>query len=157
NDYGKAARLKQDRLHSLPGSRIVMIGGSNLAYGINSPLIESITGCPVVNMGMNGYFGVRFMLEEADSGLRAGDVAVIAFEFDSFVKSVEGTGTDLLMVGKTVPQSLSYMTPRQLASAAKRIPFVVRSKVSRVTDEAAQRIYDVLMRRQPERPGPADI
>src|SRR5690606_31597265 len=54
NDYAKAAGLKRQRLASLPGPKVVMIGGSNLAFGVDSPLVEQITGCPVANMGMNG-------------------------------------------------------------------------------------------------------
>lgn len=144
NDYARATGLKEQRLMSLQGSKIVLVGGSNLAFGINSPLIESVTGCPVANMGMNGYFGVRYMLSQAEAGLREGDVAVIALEHDNFVKSVEGTPTDLLMIAKTYPRTMSHMTPLQLARAAATIPFVVRSKIDRLADDAAQAMYDKL-------------
>lgn len=157
NDYAKAAQLKGERLMTLPGNRIVMIGGSNLAFGIDSRLIESLAGCPVANMGMNGYFGVRFMLAEADAGLRRGDVAVIALEYDSFVKSVEGSGADLLMVGKTVPRTVKYMTFRQVASGVTQIPFVVRSKMSRVAGEAFQGMYDAALGSSDPDPAGPDI
>ena len=62
NDYARATLLKHERLSSLPGKKIVLVGGSNLSYGIDSPLIERETGCPAVNMGLNGYFGVRYLM-----------------------------------------------------------------------------------------------
>lgn len=142
NDYAAAAGLKNQRLRSLQGPKIVLIGGSNLAFGINSLLIESETACPVANMGMNGYFGVRYMLNEASSGLNPNDVAVIALEFDNFVKSVEGTPTDLLMIAKTVPATLQHMSAGQIVRTALQVPFVVRSKVQRIADETVQALYD---------------
>lgn len=147
NDYGRASALKGARLETLPGSRIVLIGGSNLAFGINSPLIESLTGCQVANMGMNGYLGVRFMLAEAAAGLREGDVAVIALEYDNFVKPVEGTSTDLLMVAKYSPRVLRHMTIPQILGAASRVPYVVNRKVDRLAEEAVQGTFDALFAR----------
>lgn len=145
NDYARAAGLKNQRLQSLEGPKIVLIGGSNLAFGIDSRIIEAESSCHVANMGMNGYFGLRYMLSEAASGLQRGDVAVIALEYDNFVKSVEGTATDLLMIAKTNPSTMRHMSADQLARAASQIPFVVRSKVERLADEAAQAAYDALL------------
>ena len=42
---------KVDRLESVEGAKIVLIGDSNLVYGIDSKLIEEQLGIPVVNMG----------------------------------------------------------------------------------------------------------
>lgn len=141
NDYAKAARLKEQRLRQLPGNRIVLIGGSNLAFGIDSHLMETLSGCAVVNMGMNGYLGVRYMLEEAKAGLRKGDVAVIALEYDNFVKAVDGAPFDLLWIAKTNPGAMRYMTARQRFDVVASIPPAVRAKVNRLADVAVQRIY----------------
>src|SRR5690554_8180171 len=51
NDYALASNLKHDRLEALSGNRVVLVGGSNLAFGIDSKAIEAAVGCPVVNMG----------------------------------------------------------------------------------------------------------
>src|SRR5688500_9034323 len=54
NDYGLATVLKHDRLARDVPRKIVFIGGSNLAFGMDSGMVEKATGLPVVNMGMNG-------------------------------------------------------------------------------------------------------
>src|SRR5262249_39102967 len=76
--YLAATLDKEHRLATLPGRRVVLIGGSNLAFGMDSAVVERLTGRPVVNVGLYGNFGVAFMLDEARRGLRPGDATVIA-------------------------------------------------------------------------------
>ena len=48
---------KVERLESIEEPKIVLIGDSNLAFGIDSEKIEEGHGIPVVNMGLHGGFG----------------------------------------------------------------------------------------------------
>jgi hypothetical protein len=132
NDYALATRDKHRNLGLNTGRKIVFVGGSNLAYGLDSSLIAKQCGTHVVNMGMNGYLGVRFMLEEIKENLRPSDQVVISLEYDSYYKSPEGSGTDLLMIAKARPASLRHMTPRQLSSVAQAVPFGAQQKARRV-------------------------
>lgn len=139
NDYALATRKKHARLAMDVPRKIVIVGGSNLAYGIDSALIERVTGTHVVNMGMNGYLGVRFMLEEVKPALRAGDVVVVALEYDSYWKSVEGTGRDLLMIAKANPAALGYLDWTQRYEVLKALPYAAQQKVLRLVREGLQR------------------
>jgi hypothetical protein len=131
-DFGHVSVLKHERLEALPSPKIVLIGGSNLAYGVDSRMIEEATGCPVVNMGMNGYFGVRFMLEETRPSLRAGDIAVLAFEYDNFFKSVDGTAGSLLGLVKSNPRVISALSLGQRLDVLGGVPQVAQQKVLRL-------------------------
>lgn len=133
NDYAQATALKHDRLSTLEGPKIVFVGGSNLAFGLESQLVEAVLGRPVVNMGMNGYLGVRFMLEEVRPAVRSGDVIVLAFEYDSFYKSVEGTASDHLMIVKARPALARALTWRQRARVIGGIPYAAQQKLLRLT------------------------
>lgn len=152
NDYALATNLKHERLENSPGRRLVLVGGSNLAFGIDSDLIEAETDFTPVNMGMNGFFGVRYMLEEVRHDVRAGDVVVIAFEWDNYVKTIEGANSDLLMILKANPAAFRYFGWKQrvrvLFSGA---PYVAQQKVMRVVNEALRgsqhdESYDVVAR-----------
>jgi hypothetical protein len=83
-------------------------------------------------MGMNGYLGVRFMLAEITPSLHPGDIVVLAFEYDSFVKSVDGTGVDLWMLGKSRPENFLAMTWAQRAAAVAALPFIDQQKLLRL-------------------------
>jgi hypothetical protein len=132
NDYALASNLKHRALEQAQGKKIVLVGGSNLPFGTDSTIIEEATGCPVVNMGMNGYFGPRFMFEEVKPYLNAGDIVVVALEYDSYVKSVDGTNTDLLMVTKGNPATFQFLTPKQQLDVIGRYPYVAQQKVLRL-------------------------
>ena len=135
NNYSLAMIDKHARLARTDRPKIVFVGGSNLAYGIDSAMVEQATGRNVVNMGMNGYLGVRFMLEEIQPSLQAGDLVVIAFEYDNYYKSVEGTGHDLLMIVKTRPAGLADLNAGQLFDIASMVPLAAQQKVLRILKE----------------------
>jgi len=84
DDYLAASLDKERRLATLPGPRVVFVGGSNLAFGLDAAVIERHTGRRPVNMGLYVAVGVPFMLEEARAGLRPGDVVVVALEYYVF-------------------------------------------------------------------------
>ena len=55
---------KHQRLSSIQESKVVLVGGSNLPFGIKSPLIEEALGMPVVNMGLHAGLGMNFILSD---------------------------------------------------------------------------------------------
>jgi hypothetical protein len=136
HDGAEATLVKHRRLAEVPGQRIVLIGGSNLGFGVDSDLLERKTGCPAVNMGMNGYLGVSFLLEETRPFLRRGDIVVIAFEYDGYFKSAYGTGTAQLAVVKARPASLSYLDFSQRFAVMTAVPYAAQKKVLRLIHEA---------------------
>lgn len=68
---------KVGRLKSVEGPRIVLIGNSNLAFGIESEEIEEALGMPVVNMGLHGSLGNAFLERMALFDIREGDIYII--------------------------------------------------------------------------------
>jgi len=134
NDYADVSALKHERLATLEGRKIVLLGGSNLAYGIETDILERETGCPTANMGMNGYFGARFILNEVKPQLNPGDIVVLAFEWDNFGKDVEGSGRNLLAVSKANPDVWQYLTLHQKGMVIESLPFVAQAKVVRIAE-----------------------
>lgn len=65
----------------MPGQRIILIGGSNLSFGINSFLLQQQTGDSVVNMGVHAGLGLTFMLNEATAGVKKGDIVLLCPEY----------------------------------------------------------------------------
>ena len=145
NDYALATVRKHERLATAPGHRLVLVGGSNLAFGIDSSVIERETDLAPVNMGMNGYFGVRYMLEEIKADLRSGDVVAIAFEWDNYFKAIEGDSTDLLMVVKANPSAFAYLTWKQRARVLLHgLPYVAQQKVLRLMRQGVAGVRGLL-------------
>lgn len=61
--------------------KIILVGGSNLAFGIASDSIEKALKKPVVNLGLYAGFGLTFVLKEALSEVKKGDIIVLCPEY----------------------------------------------------------------------------
>lgn len=68
---------KVERLENMDGAKIVLLGNSNLAFGINSEMLEKELKMPVVNMGFDGAFGNAFHEEMARINVHRGDIYVL--------------------------------------------------------------------------------
>ena len=77
NGYNASLIDKVDRLESIEEPKIVLLGNSNLAFGINSQLIEEAVGMPVVNMGGHGSNGNAFHEEMAKYNVTQGDIYIL--------------------------------------------------------------------------------
>ena len=151
NDYALATVKKHARLAASTSQKVVLVGGSNLAYGIDSRTIEHDTGCDVVNMGMNGYLGVRYMLEEVKPYLKPSDIVVVSLEYDSFYKSVDGTPSDQFMIVKANPGALDYLTAGQQLSLAGSLPYVAQQKLLRLIRSGGHAVAEAVLHKTPVR------
>ncbi len=79
-DHYMAATIdKHARLRAAASPRLIFVGGSSVAFGIDSSAFAPLALEPV-NMGLSASLGLPFMLGEVAPELRAGDVVVVAPE-----------------------------------------------------------------------------
>ncbi len=75
--YQAALIDKVNRLESINEPKIILVGHSNLAFGIDSQRLEEAMGMPVVNMGLHGGLGNAFHEETAKFSINKGDIVVV--------------------------------------------------------------------------------
>ncbi len=68
---------KINRLKSIGSPKIVLVGNSNVNFGINSFLIEKEFGIPTVDLGLHGGLGNAFHERIAKIDIGEGDVVVV--------------------------------------------------------------------------------
>lgn len=73
---------KFDRLCEIEEEKIVVVGGSSVAFGLDSALLEEYTGKPCVNFGLYAALGTRLMLDLSRAGINKGDTVILAPELD---------------------------------------------------------------------------
>lgn len=73
---------KYERLTTLEGEKIVIVGGSSVAFGIDSELIEEYTDRKVVNFGLYAALGTKLMMDLSRAGIGEGDIVLLAPELD---------------------------------------------------------------------------
>lgn len=74
---------KYDKLVSTEGEKIIIVGGSSVAFGIRSDIIEEYTDMPVVNFGLYAALGTKLMLDLSRSGIGEGDIVIVTPELNS--------------------------------------------------------------------------
>jgi len=105
-EYMAAALDKHQLLEQQPSPRLVLIGGSNVAFGYDSAEIKRRLAYNPVNMGLHVGLGVEHMLEEVEPLLRPGDVVVVSFEYALFEHLYDGIGEILLLDIEQRPEDI---------------------------------------------------
>ena len=95
---------KYDRLNSFEESKLVVVGGSSVAFGLDSELMsEELTNAgvrmPVVNFGLYADLGTKYMMDLSKSNINEGDIIILAPELNDQTLS-------MFFNGKTTWQSL---------------------------------------------------
>jgi len=75
---------KHLRLGQVAPPRLLLVGGSNVAFATDSALLERELGLRVVNLGIQHALGLPFMLREASRAVRSGDTIVVSLEYDQY-------------------------------------------------------------------------
>ena len=95
--FNSALSDKIDRIKSIEGRKIVVVGGSSVAFGLDSEKLEQYTGIPVVNFGLYAAIGTKLMMDLADDYIGKGDIVVLAPELDTQALSLYFSAENTLM------------------------------------------------------------
>jgi len=116
NHYIAAIIDKEADLARAASPRLILVGGSNLAFGVDSAALQAGLGnrFHVVNAGLHAGLGLDFMLNQALAHVRPGDVVVVSPEY-TLLWSDASQAVELVEAAYFLPQSARHV-PR-----AKRV------------------------------------
>lgn len=69
---------KVDRLCAITEPKIILVGNSNVSFGMDSALLEETMGMPVVDLGLQGALGNAFHEGIAKLNIQQGDIVVVS-------------------------------------------------------------------------------
>jgi len=101
---------KHRLLESTDSPKIVLVGGSNLPFGIDSKLIDENFNYGVVNSALTGGMGLNFMLSFVKPSLKKGDIVVLALEYQ-ILNNKRGSFMALNQALGEYPYALKYVSP----------------------------------------------
>ncbi len=132
--YLAASRRKHERLERLAPPRILFVGGSATAFGVDSPRIEQALGRPVVNLGLFQPLGLDLMLNEVEGEVRSGDIVVVSPEFSLLFTPPSGDARRRFVEAN--PAALFWLPPREarqfIDRAHKPLGAMARRAISRL-------------------------
>jgi hypothetical protein len=111
NNYYKAQQEKEALLKKIPSPRLIMIGGSSTAFGIDSNLIGSAIGMPTINVGLHVSLGLSNILNSVRPNIHEGDVLLLMPEYEaySYPPAIWGDTLTLADMYNVYPSYLLYI------------------------------------------------
>lgn len=109
---------KHERLKTIESPKIILVGGSNLAFGVDSSLLEEYTGMPVVNYGLYANLGTKVMLDMSRKYIGQGDIVVICPETNEQTYSLYYNADSILQAYDSDP---SMLLDAKITNAGKLI------------------------------------
>lgn len=95
NNYICEYSHKVELLEKTLQPRVVFIGGSNVAFGLDSKTISDSLNINVINFGLHGGIGARFITEDCYNLVKDGDIVVFQIEYENLYDGGYGSGEAL--------------------------------------------------------------
>jgi len=78
--------FKDSLLINTNGKRLILVGGSNLSFGINSQMIKDSLSYNPINTAIHAGIGLEYMLDNTSKYIQKDDIVLIAPEYAHFTK-----------------------------------------------------------------------
>ena len=129
--YYRGSVLKLDLLKNTPAPRIIITGGSNVAFGIDSDLIQENFNMPVINHGLVVGLGVA-PIKELKEYIQPGDIIIISLEYYNFSNSAAFYGYPEYISEwiELSPQRIKYLE-QPLGQAPNMVYIILQRKLNR--------------------------
>ncbi len=123
--------VKWERLNGIKGRKIVIAGGSGVAFDFNSQLLEDdIEGYSVVNFGLYAGLGTTVMLDLAVKEMNEGDILIFAPEMSAQTLSTFFGAESMWQATDAVRSPVLSLTWDYAGDMAGAFPRYAGSKIS---------------------------
>ena len=123
---------KVERIKSIDEPKIVVVGGSSVAFGLDSKMLSEHTGYEVVNFGLYATLGTRIMLDLSREYINQGDIVIIAPELDKQTLSLYFNGEAMWQAADSDLSLLQKVHPDNYMDLAATLPEYLSTVLSRV-------------------------
>lgn len=103
---------KLQALQEVQSPKIVLVGGSNVAFGFDSNRISEASGRPTINTALHADLGLKFMLDWVQPNIVAGDLVIISPEYEQFTTEFYG-GTMLMALTTDIDPTAKMLLSRR--------------------------------------------
>ena len=129
---------KFERLRNTEGNRIIVIGGSSVAFGLDSAMIKEYTGYEVVNFGLYATLGTRVMLDLSRNYIREGDIVIIAPELDKQTLSMYYNAEAVWQAAGSDPSMVLHIAPDNYSETLAALPEYLSVSLSRAFNDTSK-------------------
>jgi hypothetical protein len=118
---------KDRRMKSLPSPKMILVGGSNAAFGLDSEKLEKELKLPIVNLALTYGLGLPYMLRQAKAGMRFEDGVILSPEYELFYEAP--VYRSQIILAFLYPSSILYMADEDPAALFREFRRFTRDTV----------------------------
>lgn len=130
--YLYESTTKLDMLRTTKQPRVIFVGGSNLAFGLNTKEVGDSLHKNAINNALHAGLGLKFIIDDIDEYLLKGDSVIICPEYSHFFgKAAYGAPSTSPILADYRHDMLCKCNAEQLNPIIKGVPkvFVARMEV----------------------------
>lgn len=121
---------KNNLLKNTIQHRIIFVGGSNLAFGLDSKRIKDSLHINPINTGIHINIGLKYMLSNTIKYVKTKDIIVLSIEYQQFYDSLANGETELFsLITDVIPQTKNQLDYKQCFKLISLIPEFAQSKL----------------------------
>ena len=98
NNYLMAYTLKLNRLRTTESPRLILVGGSNVAFGVDSKMLADSLKMNPINFGLHAGLSLRYIMRDVIRYSRPNDLIILMPEYEFFYNKGGGECPTLSML-----------------------------------------------------------
>ncbi len=119
---------KHRLLAATPQPRIILVGDSSLAFGMDSAMVQKATGYNVINMGLHGGLGLLYIMDELKPYLKKDDIVIFNLDYTHYIGFGTGDNT-LIEVTIVMPWIIRYYSRENYMPFITNIPVTFQRRL----------------------------
>lgn len=125
------AKLDKDTLlRDTKPPRLILVGGSNLSFGIDSQMLKDALHVNPINTGIHANLGLKYMMDSTAPYIQPGDIVVLVPEYSQYFGDRAYGSEELLRMVVDVDRShMGSLSLKQWANIIPYVPTVAFSKL----------------------------
>lgn len=120
---------KEKLLENTDSPRLILVGGSNLSFGIDSKRLQDSLGRHVVNTAIHAGYGLQYIIDCVAPHIKQGDIVLLAPEYNNFFGNSVWGGEVLIQALEVNPTNLEKMTFKQFGA---QLPYVPKHSIEKL-------------------------
>ncbi|MFR9640862.1 MAG: hypothetical protein SNH41_02020 [Rikenellaceae bacterium] len=134
--------LSIDKLKEKESSRIILVGGSNVALGVNSELIEEEFGRLIINTAVSAALGLEYQINSIKRHLKDGDIVIVSPEYHQFYGDLYGNAYGMLMFSGINYSKIIYDLPSHYLWYMRILPSCICDTYKRMCQYANKKVAE---------------
>lgn len=147
-------RQQIERLDTMQGPKIMIIGGSGCGFGICSPMLREYFGMQVSNTGTHAGLGLRMQIALFEKYINEGDIVLVIPEYSQYTRQYFGDETALRILSSTYQKGYRHFSlmqqlylfafvPKTWSDAREALGFMFQNLTDPYAKEALNEYGDV--------------